>query len=465
MTVILVILFIVGCVLIATEKINHINKAAVAIFLGTLCWLLYLIYGTSYVTAEHAADFVQFLDGRNTTVGVVRDFIANSVFMHYVADACEIILFLLATMTIVEVLSNNGCFEFLSEWLRTRSALCLLWTTTGITFILSANLDNLTTVCLMLSITHTLVASRRQRMIYGAMIVIAANCGGAFTVIGDMTSLILWVKGVVTPTHYSGVLFLPCLTMWIVTGLLMMRHLPHHLELVETAPRFRGDDTTLGRSQRLFFLVIGIGGLWFIPTFHRITHLSPFVGAMCVLAFLWIFHELSNRKLLKSEQMPFLRRFPLALQYANIQTILFILGMSMAIGAIQETGALRQLAEWCSTNVSNVYVIGLFMGALSVLLDGIVVILTNVSTFAPSTFSVARENMHTFATDGLFWPLLSFCTAWGGSLLAIGSMAGYSLMRMENVTLAWYFRFVTWKVFLGGLCGLAVLIVVAEWIY
>lgn len=464
MTLILVIVLIIGCVLIATEKISHINKAAVAMFAGTLCWLLYLIYGSSYVTSEHALAFSEFVNGRPATKDLVREFIANSVFMRYVADACELVLYLLATMTIVEVLSNNGCFDFLSEWLRTRNCRRLLWLSAGITFVLSANLDNLTTACLMLTAIHTLVANRRQRMIFGAMVVVAANCGGAFTVIGDMTSLSLWVKGVITPTHYSGMLFLPCLTATLVTGLLMMRHLPVRLELAQTAPRYRGDDTVLNRTQRLLMLLVGIGGLWFIPTFHRLTELPPFVGALCVLSLLWVIHELCNRKLLKSEQMASRKRLPLALQYAHIQTILFILGVTMAIGAVQETGALREVAEWCTVHVPNIYVIGIFMGLLSMWLDGIVVMLANVSTFALPSQTSLDGYLQSFATDGSFWPLLSYCTAWGGSLLTIGSMAGYALLRMENVSLTWYLRFVTGKVLVGGLCGLIVFAIMAEYL-
>ena len=437
MTLILVIVLVIGCVLIATEKISHINKAAVAMFAGTLCWLLYLIYGSSYVTSEHALAFSEFVGGRPVSKDLVREFIANSVFMRYVADACELVLYLLATMTIVEVLSNNGCFDFLSEWLRTRNCRRLLWLTAGITFVLSANLDNLTTACLMLTAIHTLVANRRQRMIFGAMVVVAANCGGAFTVIGDMTSLSLWVKGVITPTHYSGMLFLPCLTATVVTGLLMMRHLPVRLELAQTAPRYRGDDTVLNRAQRLLMLLVGIGGLWFIPTFHRLTELPPFVGALCVLSLLWIIHELCNRKLLKSEQMASRKRLPLALQ-------------------------LREMAEWCSIHVPNIYVIGIFMGLLSMWLDGIVVMLANVSTFALPAQAGLDGYFQSFDTDGSFWPLLSYCTAWGGSLLTIGSMAGYALLRMENVSLTWYLRFVTGKVLVGGLCGLIVFAVMTE---
>ena len=463
MTPLLVVLLMVGFLLIATERVNHLNKAAVAVFTGVLCWLLYVAYGPSYVTAEHPEAFSAFLGDQPVSVELIRTFVARNVFLHYVTDACEIVLYLLATMAIVEVLNNNGCFDFIAEWLRTRSSSRFMWLLMGVTFLVSANLDNLTTVCMMLGVVHSLIATSRGRMLYGALVVIAANLGGAFTVIGDVTSLALWVKGVVTPTQYSLTLFLPCLVATVVTGLLVMRHLPSRLELVQSAPRYRSDDSRGGRTMRLMMLLIGIGGLWLIPTFHRLTHLSPFVGALCVLSLLWIVDELCNRKLLRSERMVF-KRAPLALQYANVQTILFVIGVALAVGAVQETGGLRYVVDWCAQNVHNLYVLGVIMGVMSVWLDGIVVILTGISTFAPTPADNGDAYVAAFAPDGHFWPLLSYCTAVGSSVLTIGSMAGYSLMRMENVSLAWYVRFISGKVIVGALAGLIVFFIVTEWV-
>ena len=189
MTPLLVVLLMVGFLLIATERVNHLNKAAVAVFTGVLCWLLYVAYGPSYVTAEHPEAFSAFLGDQPVSVELIRTFVARNVFLHYVTDACEIVLYLLATMAIVEVLNNNGCFDFIAEWLRTRSSSRFMWLLMGVTFLVSANLDNLTTVCMMLGVVHSLIATSRGRMLYGALVVIAANLGGAFTVIGIDTAL------------------------------------------------------------------------------------------------------------------------------------------------------------------------------------------------------------------------------------------------------------------------------------
>ena len=462
MTLIVVLILLLGCLLIATSHLTRIDKAAVAIFVGTVGWVLYICYGTDFVMSQHRHEYLDFLAGAGHTSSAVKHFIYDEIFLKYVGKAGAIVMFLLATMSIVEMLNNNGCFDFVSEWIRTRNSKRLLWSITLATFIISANLDNLTTTTMMLTIMHNIIQSRRQRMVVGCAIVLAANTGGCFTVIGDPAGVILWGNGAVTASDFSAYLALPAIVAWVVPTYLLSRSLPERLDVEWPAAPYRGDDTNLNRWQRIVMLLVGIGGLWFIPTFHRLTELPPFVGALCVLSLLWIIHELCNRKLLKSEQMASRKRLPLALQYAHIQTILFILGVTMAIGAVQETGALREMAEWCSIHVPNIYVIGIFMGLLSMWLDGIVVMLANVSTFALPAQAGLDGYFQSFATDGSFWPLLSYCTAWGGSLLTIGSMAGYALLRMENVSLTWYLRFVTGKVLVGGLCGLIVFAVMTE---
>ena len=460
MTLILVIVLVIGCVLIATEKISHINKAAVAMFAGTLCWLLYLIYGSSYVTSEHALAFSEFVGGRPVSKDLVREFIANSVFMRYVADACELVLYLLATMTIVEVLSNNGCFDFIAEWLRTRSSSRFMWLLMGVTFLVSANLDNLTTAVMMFAIMRQLLPNSRFRMYYGAVIVIAANAGGCLTVIGDISTLMLWVKGAVTPSNFSGAMFLPSLVAMVVPTYLVSRELPEQMNINTPRIRYRGDDTVLTRWQRILMLFVGIGGLWFIPTFHHLTKLPPFVGALCVLALFSVVNELCNRKLIKSEQ-PFFRPTPRFMQSESIQTILFFIGVSMAISAIQETGALHTAAAWCDRYIHNIYVYSLILGVISAFLDNVALVLTSISMYdvvgmVDAIPGVDADYIRSFALNGQYWQLVAYSGGIGGCLLSIGSTAGYALMKSENVSIWWYLRHVSGKVFVGWLAGLGV---------
>lgn len=461
--IIIAILFI-GLLLIATENVNRMNKAAVAMFMGVLCWLLYISYGTNFVVQEHAIDFLSYLSNHPPTDGSVKEFIAGSVFLKYIAKAAEIVLFLLSTMSIVEVLNNNGCFDFISEWLRTRNPRRFLWMLTGITFLISANLDNLTTVCLMLGIVRVIIADDRQRMILGSVIVAAAACGGAFTVIGDVTSLTLWTSKLITPTSYSAALAPACIAALITIILLVQRHMPRRLSLIQTIAPYRGDDTVLTRPQRLLMLFVGIGGLWFIPTFHRITLMPPFVGALCVLSLLWIVNELCNRTLMHSDLMV-KKRLPMALQYISIQHILFFIGLTLAFGAINETGLTDRFFEWNVSRLNNEYLIATMMGGLSAIVGNVTTVLGNINIFSPDMMRAHPEMATAFTENGIFWPLLSFATAMGGILFSIGSMAGYALMRMEGVTLRWYIRHFAPKVIAGWIVGLAVFYLTNQYFY
>lgn len=357
------------------------------------------------------------------------------------------------------MLSNNGCFDFATEWLRTRKPKKLLWKLALLTFLLSANLDNLVTVVLLISIVHPLLQNDRLRRIYCTVIVLAANCGGAITVIGDMTSLKLWTDRLVSPTDFFLAQALPVVVGLCVMLLLMHRSLPRRIEFTTTTPRYRGDDTLLTRPQRLLLFFVGIGGLWFIPTFHRITQMPPFVGALCVLALLWIVNELCNRSLLGSDQMV-RRRLPLALQYANLQNVLFFVGLTLMFGALCETGLPGTLVAWMNAHETNVYAVGACSAALAGLM-GSVPALVGMADMLGHPETVWATGMDAYAAGGIFWPLLSYATAFGGSLLATGTIAGFLLMRMEEVTFGWYLRHITPKVLAGFAAGCGVWLVYA----
>ena len=452
MAVLLVAILAVAFCIIATEKVNGINKAAVAMFAGVSCWLLYLGHGTSFVLSEHSVAFLSYIAEHTVGADSVKDFIAQDIFLKYMTFSADIVLFLLGTTGIVEVLNNNHCFDFIREWLVTRSPRRFLWMLSGLTFLLSANLDNLTTVCLMLSIMHSMISGDRLRMVFGSVIVLSASCGGAFTVIGDVSGLMLWERGLVTPTVYAAQLVLPCFVALLTVNLLVARKLPDRLEFVSTAALpYRGDDRMLPRVQRMLLLLVGIGGLWFIPTFHRITHLPPFVGALCVLSFLWVVNELCNHSLLGSDKMV-RKRHPMALQYTNIQHILFFIGITLLVGAVCETGAFRNLAEWSIGPAGRIYVGSIGLGALSALVNNVSAMVSGIFLLdIPGEISTGGSE---YAVNGNFWMLLSYCTAMGSALLPIGTFAGFSLMRLENVTMGWYLRKMSGKVLAGWMAGL-----------
>lgn len=449
MTLIIVLMFVAAYLLIATGHFTGVNKAAIAMFLGTAGWVVYVCYGTDFVMQQHPADYLEYLSGRTPNSETVKYFICENVFLKYVGKAAAIVMFLLATMSIIELLNNNGCFDFISEWIRTRNSKRLLWTITLATFIISANLDNLTTTTMMLVIMNNVLQSGRQRMLVGSAIVLAATCGGCFTVIGDPVGLILWGDGVVTASHFSAYMLLPALIAWIVPTMLINRELPDRLDTEWIASPYRGDDTRLNRWQRLVMLFVGIGGLWFIPTFHNITKLSPFLGALCVLSVLWLVNEAFNRRLMNADQMA-QRRIPRALQYGTIQQILFVMGIMMGMGVMLETGVLGDIGIWLAETFHNNWLLGIGAGLLSAVADSFTVGLNHIMLYP-----LAESGE--MAVNGAYWMIMVFSTAVGGCLLCVGSVSGVALMKMEHVRLGWYLRHLTSKVAAGWLLGLAVL--------
>ena len=444
MTLIIVILLLLGYVVIATGHTTGVNKSAIAIFIGTVGWVVYICYGTDFVMQRHAQDYWEFLAGSLPSSEAVKYYIYNNVFLYYVGRAASIVMFLLATMSIVEILHNNGCFDFVTKWIRTRNSKRLLWTITLATFILSANLDNLTTATMMLVIMHSIVQNRRQRMLIGAAIVIAANCGGCLTVIGDPTTLVLWGDEAITATNYSSYLALPALLAWIVPTILINRELPERLDTQWAPMPFRGDDTNLLPWQRVVMLFVGIGGLWFIPTFHNITKLAPFLGASCVLSVLWVVNEVFNRKLLNADQMTH-RRIPMSLQYGVLQQVLFVTGIMLGMGVVVETGIWNEVANWFDTYLPDVWLIGICAGFLSSIVDSFTIAISNISLY-----SVGVGDM---ATNGAYWSIVAYTTAVGGCLLSVGSVCGLALMRAEHVKFGWYVKHMTSKVLLGFIIG------------
>ncbi len=454
MTLVIVLMLVFSYLLIATGHFTGVNKAAIAMFLGTISWVVFVIWGDDFVQSQHAAEYAEFLGGAESTSKTVKYFIYDKIFLNYVGRAAAIVMFLLATMSIIEILNNNGCFDFINEWIRTRNSKRLLWTITLATFILSATLDNLTTAMLMLVIMHSIVKSRSQRMLIGSAIVLAACCGGCFTVIGDSTGLLLWGDEVVTATHFSGYLALPAIVAWVVPTIFINRELPSRLDIEWTVAPYRGDDTRLNRWQRILMLFVGIGGLWFVPTFLSLTRLSPFLGALCVLSVLWVVNEAFNRKLMNADQMS-QRRFPRVLQYGAIQQMLFVMGIMLGFGAVAETGVLGDIATWIETNIGNIWIIGFISGLLSSAVDMFTVALSDIS-FAQSLHGMAGDT-GAYAQNGVFWLITAFTTAVGGCLLAVGSASGIALMQMEHIRLSWYVRRIAPKVLVGWIAGLAIL--------
>jgi Na+/H+ antiporter NhaD/arsenite permease-like protein len=298
-------------------------------------------------------------------------------------------------------------------------------------------------------------------MLIGSAIVIAANCGGSFTVIGDPTGLMLWGNGAVTATIFSRTLALPAILAWVIPTILINRQLPDKLDTQWSPMPYRGDDTNLNQWQRVVMLFVGIGGLWFIPTFHNITKLSPFLGALCVLSVLWVVNEAFNRKLMNADQMSE-RRIPEALKYGSIQQVLFVMGIMLGMGVVTETGVFGDVSAWIDYNVHNVWIVGAVSGLLSCLVDTFTIAITNISLYPVLESSrlglwADSDYMVNFIQNGAYWNIVAYATAAGGCLLSIGSVSGIALMKMEHVRLGWYMKNISLKMLAGWLTGFVVL--------
>lgn len=461
MTLIIVSMLIISYLLIATGHLTRVNKSAIAVFLGTIGWVVYIGWGTDFVMSQHPREYAEYLAGEEPSSNAVKYYIYNEIFLNYVGRAASIVMFLLATMSIIEILNNNGCFDFIQKWIKTNNPKRLLWTITFATFIISANLDNLTTATMMLVIMHSIVQNRRQRMLIGSAIVIAANCGGCFTVIGDPMGILLWEDGRVTASDFSMTLALPAVLAWVIPTVLINRQLPDKLDTQWSPMPYRGDDTNLNQWQRIVMLFVGIGGLWFIPTFHNITKLSPFLGALCVLSVLWVVNEAFNRKLMNADVM-MERRIPQALKYGSIQQMLFVMGIMLGMGVVTETGVFGDVSAWIDYNIHNVWVVGVLSGLLSSIVDTFTIAISNISLYPVLESQqlgmwVDSDYMANFVQNGAYWKIIAFATAAGGCLLSVGSIGGIALMKMEHVKLGWYLKNITPKMLVGWIVGMVAL--------
>lgn len=457
MTLIIVAILFISYILIATERLTNINKAAIAVFAGTVGWVLYISWGSDFIMSNHQGEYLNFLHGATATSDAVKSYIWQNIFIQCVGKASEVVLFLLATMTIVEILHNNGCFDFLTIWLRTRNSRLLMWKLAAFSFILSANLDNISSTVMMLTVTNQILPRTRDRIIYGAVVVLAVNFGGALTVIGDPTSLVLWNMGAITATSYTLSLLFPCLIAWMLPTYLIGRTLSETVQLDRPTLPYRGDDTNLNVWQRIVVLFVGIGGLWFIPTFHSITKLSPFLGAFCVLSILWIVNEIFNRNIMSSDRR-MTRSIPRQLQYSIIQLMLYVMGIMLAVGVVSETGAFDRLAEQLEGYSASIWLLGVISGFISIFLDNFATAMTMISIFdVNEVVQPTQPYLADMVQNGAYWKIIGYATAVGSSVLTVGSVSGIVYMRAERVGMSWYFKHVGSKVLLAGILGLAVL--------
>ena len=435
LTIAIVVVFCVGYLFIALESVTKVNKAAVALLMFVVCWTLFMVDPGSYLPGFSGQELINK---------------AGSAITEHLGDTSTTLFFLMGAMTIVEIVDQNGGFNWVRGVMKSKGKRTLLWRIAFLTFFLSAILDNLTTSIVMIMILRKLVKEHKDRIIYASLVIIAANSGGAFSPIGDVTTIMLWNKGVITALGVLSEITIPSIVSMVIPAFILQYSLHGDLEDIDSpdAP-VETEEQELGHRQRAAVFCIGVGGLMFVPVFKGITGLPPFVGIMLVLSVLWIATELFYRNLSTSyETHGTKKRVVNLLHRIDMSTILFFLGILMAVASLEQTGVLTSIGKGLNVAFDgNHYAVTGIIGVLSSIVD-------NVPLVAGCMGMYPVAPTGDMAVDGIFWQLLAYCAGVGGSMLIIGSAAGVVVMGLEKITFGWYMKHVSWIAALGYLGGI-----------
>ncbi|MBQ9312808.1 MAG: sodium:proton antiporter NhaD [Bacteroidales bacterium] len=427
--IIMVVVFVIGYFFIAMEHTFKINKTATALLLAVAMWTLYVAIG-GFHAGEH-----------------------HEVLIEALGDTAEILFFLLGAMTIVETIDQHGGFSIITDRITTKSKRKLLWVIAILTFFMSAVLDNLTTSIVMCALLRKLISDKKDRWFFAGVVILAANAGGAWSPIGDVTTIMLWIKGNITAGGVIKETLLASMVCLVVPvfGISMM--LKGEIEKVSEV-QTGNSVSTVSKLQSKIVLFIGVGFLVFTPVFKTITHLPPYMGILLGLGVLWVVTEIMHKR-----QPEVYQRMNIGNVITRVDTpsVLFFLGILMAVACLSDAGHLKLLAQGLDT-LGNFYVTDIIIGALSSIVDNVPLVAA-----AMGMYDIAEVGH--FAQDGAFWEFLAYCAGTGGSLLIIGSAAGVAVMGMEKIDFGWYLKHISLWALLGYLAGAGVYILMSLFIF
>ena len=417
MVLLLLIIFLLGYAAIAFENLIKINKTASALLTGVLMWTVYVFFSANKLAV-------------------------NDALFRHLGDISGILFFLLGAMTIVELVDAHDGFEIITDFIRQSNKRTLIWIVAFLSFFLSAILDNLTTTIVMVSLLRKLIRKDEDRLLFVGVVIIAANAGGAWTPIGDVTTTMLWIGGQITTANIMLKLFIPSLVCLLVPLLIISFQLKGTVERVLISTDF--SEKQHSKKQQKIILVLGILSLLFVPLFKTLTQLPPFMGMLFSLGFMWLVTELMHGKgdVEKKKYLTLVN----ALHKIDISSILFFLGILLAIATLESAGALHSMANWLTESIGNLSVIVMSIGLSSAIIDNVPLV-------------AATQGMYSLAqypTDSYIWEFLAYCAGTGGSILIIGSAAGVAAMGMEKINFFWYIKKISWLALLGYVAGAAV---------
>ena len=442
---ILILLFVIGYLSITLEHPLKLDKTVPALLMAALMWALLAIgfhNGWFSVVDGHGAVF-------NINSGDIhqQEHGFEGLLLHHIGKVAEILIFLIGAMTIVELIDLHRGFDVLKDMVKTKSKTRLLWITGIVGFILSAVIDNLTATIVLISLLRKLVHNREERIWYASLIVIAANAGGAWSPIGDVTTTMLWIAKKVTAGGLSEYVIIPSILCFIVPFAFASR-MKIFKGNIEVDERKHEERERLLSSKTMLWL--GLGAIVFVPVFKTATHLPPYVGMMLSLAVVWLVSEYIHPEVNFDKSKKHLYSANNALSKIEISSILFFLGILMAVAALEslvfgsingvEVGTLRYAAESISNAIPNMDVVVILLGVLSAVIDNVPLV-------------AASMGMYTYELDHSIWHFIAYSAGTGGSMLIIGSAAGVAAMGMEKIDFIWYLKKITWLAFAGFIAG------------
>jgi Na+/H+ antiporter NhaD/arsenite permease-like protein len=414
MITLVVLVFILGYLAIAFEHPIRINKAASALLTGALCWSIYALSSADKEAVSHQLT-------------------------EHLGDVSGILFFLLGAMVIVELIDAHDGFEIITQRIQTANKKKLVWLVAIITFFLSAVLDNLTTTIVLVSLLRKLIADRQERLMFAGLVVIAANAGGAWSPIGDVTTTMLWIGNQITAGNIILKTFLPSVVCMLIPTMLISWRMKGNVS--QRPEPLASKNFTYNAKERNLVFWLGVGCLLMVPVFKTITHLPPYMGILFGLGIMWVITETIHSK--KDEREKGVLSVNHALRKIDSPSVLFFLGILLSISALQSTGVLSDMAIWMDKTIGNISVITLLIGMLSAIVD-------NVPLVAASQ---GMYSLDQFPTDHYFWEFLAYCAGTGGSTLIIGSAAGVAAMGLEKIDFFWYLKKIGWLALLGYLAG------------
>jgi Na+/H+ antiporter NhaD/arsenite permease-like protein len=457
----MVIVFIVGYVCIAMEHKIKIDKAAVALLMAGVMWVIYIVLTPLAASGENSISFAEFIANNQhlkdlSIIEQSRRFIVEFQLIEYLGDVSSTLFFLIGAMTIVELIDANNGFDIITRKIQTKDKRKLLWIIAGIAFVMSSVLDNLTTSIVMVMLVKKMIPNYKERWVFASMIIIAANSGGAWSPIGDVTTIMLWIKGRISSLPLIKSLLLPSLISTLVPLIFVTRLLKGGAQNVLKKAVTTVKEDAIGKRESITILVIGVLALLFVPVFKYFTGLPPFLGVLTSLAVIWIYTEILFSRARFKDSLK--NRVTTVIKKIDTTTILFFLGILLSVLSLQATGFLNIVGNFLNEKTQNIYLIDITIGALSSVVDNVPLVAVAMGMYPvidPTTLSTIAnpEFMQNFVMDGTFWQFLAYCSGVGGSMLIIGSAAGVVVMGLEKIRFNWYLKHISLLALAGYVAG------------